>query len=1453
VFSAKRVVAPHTALLRAQAGCAPARPGARPALCPLQAIKCKAAVLWELNQPFSIEEVEVAPPRAHEVRIKMVAAGICRSDDHAVNGSFAIPLPVILGHEAAGVVESIGEGVTSVKPGDKVIPLFVPQCGKCVVCEHPEGNFCIKNDLTTRRGTMQDQTGRFSCRGKPIHHFLGTSTFSQYTVVDENAVARVDAAAPLDKVCLIGCGFSTGYGSAVKVAKVTRGSTCVVFGLGGVGLSVVMGCKAAGAARIIGVDINKDKFARAREVGATECMSPQDSQRPVYEVLQEMTGGGADFAFEVIGRLDTIMSAVLCSHQAFGVSVIVGVAPGSKSLSLNPGLLLSGRTLKGGLFGGLKSRDSVPRLVAEFMAKKFTLDPLITHVLPFEKINEGFDLLRAGKRRRASSPVRQTITCRAAVAWAADAPLTMEDVQVEPPKAGEVRIKMVSSSICGTDDHAVRGWLPMTFPFIPGHEGAGVVESVGAAVHSVRPGDKVLTLIIPQCRECSSCLHPRGNFCLKQESVSVTPPPSLSLLALPCAAKSPPLSLCPPPAALPRLATRDSVLPSTGLMLDGTSRFSCKGKQLHHSFRASTFTEYTVLPEIAVVRIDAAAPMDKVCIFSCEVPTGFGAAVHSAKVTPGSTCVVFGLGGIGSAIVLGCKASGASRIIGVDINEEKFPRAQALGVTDCLNPRKLQKPVQEVVLEMTGLGVDFAFEAVGLTETMVAAWDSCNLSHGVCCIVGLASPGMQLRLDAATLIAGRTLKGVCLGDYKTRDCVPQLVADFLQCRLDVGALVTHQLPFAQLHQAFELYRAGKTIRCVIRCRAAVAWTARAPLSIEEVEVDPPKAGEVRIKILSSGICGTDMHILEGRNKVPFPVILGHEGAGVVESVGKGITSLKPGDKVLAFPLPQCRECSSCLHPRGNFCLKQDILSPTGLMLDGTSRFSCRGRKIHHLYGTSTFAEYTVVSEIAAAKIDAAAPMDRVCVFSCEVPTGFGAVLNTAKVSSAVRRHRPERRGLRFPQHRRSGSESCAVSPLGLQVTPGSTCVVFGLGGIGSAIVLGCKASGASRIIGVDINEEKFPRAQALGVTDCLNPRKLQKPVQEVVLEMTGLGVDFAFEAVGLTETMAAALESCRLSFGVCVIVGTAPSGSRLSFDPALLLSGRTLKGGALGEYKARDSVPKLVTDYLQKRIDIDPLITHKLPFEKINKAFELLRDGNCVWYVCMYVVAEQGPQPDAQGARDWDTPEEVTCPGQAGHGALWVPGVGRGPGDRAQADLGQVQVVLPIRTRRGARVPPRWLASGQRSRRRSHTGSGCQRLCLCSPASCSPATPLLGACAGLASGHASWGVWRKGDSARLRSPGSDPPPPAGLFQHPLRPPALSPGGGLPSLSRDPRPPPAHGAALDPHGQSTRGCEERSRHSGIKTLHAGAGSPLPGKSAARRGAGGAGSAAPESAFLGSGQG
>uniref|UniRef100_A0A8B9M601 alcohol dehydrogenase n=1 Tax=Accipiter nisus TaxID=211598 RepID=A0A8B9M601_9AVES len=363
-------------------------------------IKCKAAVMWEANKPFSIEEIEVAPPKAHEVRIKIVATGICRSDDHVITGGLVMPFPIILGHEAAGIVESVGQGVTSIKPGDKVIPLFVPQCGECNSCLNTKSNLCSKNDIGSSAGVMPDGTTRFTCKGKAIHHFIGTSTFTEYTVVHESAVAKIDSAAPLEKVCLIGCGFSTGYGAAVQTAKVKPGSTCAIFGLGGVGLSVVMGCKAAGASRIIAIDINKDKFAKAKELGATDCISPHDFKKPIQEVLTEMTGHGVDYSFEAIGHVDTLTAALASCNMNTGVCVMVGVPPSGSVISIDPMLLLSGRTWKGTLLGGWKMRDCIATLVSSYLEKKFNSDVLISHTLPIAKVNEGFELLRAGKSIR---------------------------------------------------------------------------------------------------------------------------------------------------------------------------------------------------------------------------------------------------------------------------------------------------------------------------------------------------------------------------------------------------------------------------------------------------------------------------------------------------------------------------------------------------------------------------------------------------------------------------------------------------------------------------------------------------------------------------------------------------------------------------------------------------------------------------------------------------------------------------------------------------------------------------------------------------------------------------------------------------------------------------------------------------------------------------------------------
>ncbi|XP_072479952.1 all-trans-retinol dehydrogenase [NAD(+)] ADH7-like isoform X2 [Notamacropus eugenii] len=307
--------------------------------------------------------------------------------------------PVILGHEAAGIVESIGEGVTTVKPGDKVIPLTLKQCGKCSSCINPNGNFCLEMNVTAE-GAWNDGTTSFTCKGKPVYNFIVTSTFTEYTVSSESWVAKIDAAAPLEKVCLIGCGFSTGYGAAIKTAKVTPGSTCAVFGLGGVGLSIIMGCKAAGASRIIGIDINPHKFERAKAVGATECINPKDYTKPISDVLKEMTDNSVGYTFEAIGRHDTMIDALASCHMSYGTSVMVGVPPRSKMLTYDPMLLFGGRTWKGCLLGGWKAKYDIPKLVSDFMAKKFDLDLLITHVLPFNEIHKGFELLEKGESIR---------------------------------------------------------------------------------------------------------------------------------------------------------------------------------------------------------------------------------------------------------------------------------------------------------------------------------------------------------------------------------------------------------------------------------------------------------------------------------------------------------------------------------------------------------------------------------------------------------------------------------------------------------------------------------------------------------------------------------------------------------------------------------------------------------------------------------------------------------------------------------------------------------------------------------------------------------------------------------------------------------------------------------------------------------------------------------------------
>ncbi|XP_013778838.1 alcohol dehydrogenase class-3-like [Limulus polyphemus] len=370
-------------------------------------IKCRAAVAWEAGKPLSIETIEVAPPKSKEVRVKIEATGVCHTDLHMKNGvdpgvtAAKANFPCILGHEGAGVVESVGNEVTKVKPGDHVIPLWLPECGECPTCRRPDSNICSQLSDSQARGVMPDGTTRFSCKGKQIHHFMGTSTFSEYTVLPDIAVVKVNPKAAMTDICLIGCGFTTGYGAAANSAKVKPGSTTAVWGLGGVGLSAIVGCKDSGASRIIGIDLNPDKFEKAKHFGCTECLNPADFDRPIEEVLHEMTGGGVDFTFECIGNVKTMRSAFEASHPVWGVTMIVGVATADDQLVFPPYKLLLGRTLKGSFFGGYKSNVGIPQLVDSYLEGRLPVAELITHTMAFEEINKAFDLMIEGKSIRS--------------------------------------------------------------------------------------------------------------------------------------------------------------------------------------------------------------------------------------------------------------------------------------------------------------------------------------------------------------------------------------------------------------------------------------------------------------------------------------------------------------------------------------------------------------------------------------------------------------------------------------------------------------------------------------------------------------------------------------------------------------------------------------------------------------------------------------------------------------------------------------------------------------------------------------------------------------------------------------------------------------------------------------------------------------------------------------------
>jgi S-(hydroxymethyl)glutathione dehydrogenase/alcohol dehydrogenase len=365
-------------------------------------IKSKAAIAWGPNQPLSVEEVDVMPPQKGEVLVRIIASGVCHTDAFTLSGEDPEGIfPAILGHEGGGVVEAVGEGVTSVAIGDHVIPLYTPECGECKFCTSGKTNLCQKIRETQGKGLMPDGTTRFYKDGQPIYHYMGCSTFSEYTVLPEISLAKVNKEAPLEEVCLLGCGVTTGMGAVMNTAKVEEGATVAIFGMGGIGLSAVIGATMVKASRIIVIDINESKFDLAKKLGATDCINPKDYDKPIQEVIVELTDGGVDYSFECIGNVDVMRSALECCHKGWGESVIIGVAGAGQEISTRPFQLVTGRVWRGTAFGGVKGRSELPEIVERYMAGEFKLDDFITHTMGLDAINEAFDLMHEGKSIRS--------------------------------------------------------------------------------------------------------------------------------------------------------------------------------------------------------------------------------------------------------------------------------------------------------------------------------------------------------------------------------------------------------------------------------------------------------------------------------------------------------------------------------------------------------------------------------------------------------------------------------------------------------------------------------------------------------------------------------------------------------------------------------------------------------------------------------------------------------------------------------------------------------------------------------------------------------------------------------------------------------------------------------------------------------------------------------------------
>lgn len=367
----------------------------------MEFIKTRAAVAWAPNEPLKIEELDLMMPQKGEVMVRITATGVCHTDAYTLSGKDSEGVfPCVLGHEGAGIVEAIGEGVEGFEIGDHVIPLYTAECGKCKFCLSGKTNLCSAVRETQGRGLMPDGTVRFFKDGQPIYHYMGTSTFAEHTVVSEHSLVKIQEDAPLEEVCLLGCGVTTGMGAVKNTAQVEEGSTVAIFGLGGIGLAAIIGARMAKASRIIAIDTNPEKFDKAKELGATDVINPADFDQPIQEVIIDMTDGGVDYSFECIGNVEVMRAALECCHKGWGESIIIGVAPQGAEISTRPFQLVTGRVWRGSAFGGVKGKTQLPGIVKDYMDGEFALSDFITHTMSLEQINEAFDLMHEGKSIR---------------------------------------------------------------------------------------------------------------------------------------------------------------------------------------------------------------------------------------------------------------------------------------------------------------------------------------------------------------------------------------------------------------------------------------------------------------------------------------------------------------------------------------------------------------------------------------------------------------------------------------------------------------------------------------------------------------------------------------------------------------------------------------------------------------------------------------------------------------------------------------------------------------------------------------------------------------------------------------------------------------------------------------------------------------------------------------------